>query len=197
MYSKRIKHRSFSGPYFQQTMYLQKKGKNDCDRLTELLESGVNPNASDDNGRTALHLASASGYSNIVKILLSFNADCNVVDKLGNTPLHLAVCTTSTTSINLLLNAGCSAFQKGHSGCTPLQLAQTKLWLLQRYCNPDYTEIRSKISEIIDIMKMMVKDQDQEKKLTEMFASGLLLNDNANLATDVNRILQTLNDLRL
>lgn len=53
------------------------------------------------------------------------------------------------------------------------------------------------ISEIIDIMKMMVKDQDQEKKLTEMFASGLLLNDNANLATDVNRILQTLNDLRL
>ena len=109
------------------------------------MEYGVNPNACDKNGRTALHLASASGYSDIVKILLSYKADCNVVDKLGNTPLHLAVCTTSTATINLLLNAGCSAFQKGRNGHTPLQLAETKLWLLQKYCNPECNEIKNKV----------------------------------------------------
>lgn len=122
--------------------------RNDSDRVLELLQLGVNPNACDDNGRTALHLASASGYNNIVKILLSHKADCNVVDKLGNTPLHLAVCTTSTATINLLLSAGCSAFQQGHNGCTPFQLAQTKLCLLQKYCRPDYTEVKSKVSLI-------------------------------------------------
>lgn len=46
-------------------------------------------------------------------------------------------------------------------------------------------------------MKRLLKDQNQEKKLTELFSSGLLLNNNSDLATDVNRILKALNELQL
>lgn len=128
---------------------------NNVEKLNQLLELGVNPNSSDENGRTALHFACCKGYSDIVRLLLAHHADCNSVDKLGNTPLHLAVCTTSKQTIDLLLKAGCSVTTKGNNGCTPLQLAQSKLWLLQRSSAirgscPEYNTLKLQVILIFD-----------------------------------------------
>lgn len=122
---------------------------NDVDRLNELLKSGVDPNAADESGRTALHLACCRGYSDIVTSLLSHKADCNVVDKLGNTPLHLAVCTTSTATINLLLKAGSSVLAQENNGCTPLRLAQSKLWLLRRHMPKDCENLKQQVNNTV------------------------------------------------
>lgn len=40
---------------------------NDADRLKSLLESGIDPKASDEFQRTALHLAASKGYTDVVR----------------------------------------------------------------------------------------------------------------------------------
>lgn len=83
---------------------------NDVDRLKSLLESGIDPKASDEFQRSALHLAASKGYTDVVRLLLDYGADPNQVDSLGNTPLHLAVCTNHISVVTLLLRAGTSSF---------------------------------------------------------------------------------------
>lgn len=61
------------------------------DELKALLDSGVNVNATDRNGRTALHLAAILGQAELARYLLSRGADINARNIPGRTPLMLAV----------------------------------------------------------------------------------------------------------
>lgn len=92
--------------------------------LVRLLDSGVDPNTSDEHQRSPLHLAASrgsltnatnsfyiynrilnyciSGYKDVVKVLLSRGANPNRQDSLGNTPLHLAVCSASSYNFNMV-----------------------------------------------------------------------------------------------
>ena len=56
-----------------------------------LLDKGVDVDASNSSGATALHLAAKYGRLAIVKALLDKNADVNVKAKGGETPLHEAI----------------------------------------------------------------------------------------------------------
>lgn len=57
-------------------------------KLTKrVLESGVDVNASDYDGRTALHLAASEGRIEVIKLLLSMGANVNPTDRWGSTPL--------------------------------------------------------------------------------------------------------------
>ncbi|XP_057840206.2 serine/threonine-protein kinase VIK isoform X2 [Cryptomeria japonica] len=60
------------------------------DGLIEELKGGVSPNLADYDKRTALHLASCEGHTDIVKILLEHKANVNFVDRWGSTPLSNA-----------------------------------------------------------------------------------------------------------
>jgi len=55
----------------------------DIDQVTKLLESGVTVDKMNNEGTTALMEASFNGNLNIVKLLLSYDADPNLVDKSG------------------------------------------------------------------------------------------------------------------
>jgi S1-C subfamily serine protease len=61
------------------------------DDLKALLDSGVDVNARDRGGRTALHLAARQGQADVARYLLSRGADLNARDAVGRTPLMLAV----------------------------------------------------------------------------------------------------------
>ena len=53
-----------------------------------LLEHDANPNAPDETGTCALHIAAARGAINIVVRLLEAHADVNVQNAMGVRPLH-------------------------------------------------------------------------------------------------------------
>ena len=73
----------------------------DAEQLARIMrQSSVDPDASDYDRRTALHLACANGYVKTVELLLNLGADVNVKDRWQATPLadavtggHLAVAT--------------------------------------------------------------------------------------------------------
>ncbi len=72
-----------------------------------LLERGLDPNAREGQGATALHLAChARSNDATVKALLSRGADVRAVDLFGATPLHWAAMHHRAGAAALLLDAG-------------------------------------------------------------------------------------------
>jgi len=116
-----------------------------------LLENGARAevNAMGKFGRTPLHLASASGCADLVKLLIRYDAKVNVSDTFGYTPLHYAAaagylhilaeiieeeqnifegfpraCATEYTDIvEVLLIHGANVNAKNNKGVTPLHFA--------------------------------------------------------------------------
>eukprot|EP00116_Pleurobrachia_bachei_P003582 sb/3463844/ len=59
--------------------------------LKDLLDLGADPNASDYDGRCALHIACAENKSNIVTLLLKYQADIHKMDNWNNNALSSAL----------------------------------------------------------------------------------------------------------
>ena len=62
-------------------MYSANEG--DLDGIRELLDSGVNVNFKDSDGRTALHVASCNGVTDVVSLLLDRGSELDPSDCLG------------------------------------------------------------------------------------------------------------------
>lgn len=75
-------------------------------KVRDLLESddgeAVAATDSDYDGRTALHLASAGGHVNVIKLLVKHDANVNAQDRHGNTPLYDAYTQKKTAAAQLL-----------------------------------------------------------------------------------------------
>ena len=63
----------------------------DLEQIKRLLANGVDPNESDYDGRTALHLAACEGHTQLVSFLLEAKAEINATDRFGGTALEDAV----------------------------------------------------------------------------------------------------------
>lgn len=64
--------------------------KIDVEELQRLVSLGVDVNAPNEEGSTALHVAAAVGSRGVVQYLTDNKADINAVDSLGNTPLNVS-----------------------------------------------------------------------------------------------------------
>ncbi|XP_014637266.1 PREDICTED: unconventional myosin-XVI [Ceratotherium simum simum] len=71
--------------------------------VKHFLSSGGNVNEKNDEGVTLLHMACASGYKEVVSLLLEHGGDLNTVDNQHWTPLHLAAKYGQTNLVKLLL----------------------------------------------------------------------------------------------
>ncbi|XP_008066693.1 unconventional myosin-XVI-like, partial [Carlito syrichta] len=71
--------------------------------VKHFLSSGGNVNEKNDEGVTLLHMACASGYKEVVSLLLEHGGDLNMADNQYWTPLHLAARYGQTNLVKLLL----------------------------------------------------------------------------------------------
>lgn len=74
--------------------------------LHQLLKRGLDPNESDNNGHTALHIAASKGNEQCVKLLLDYGADPNARDYEGKVPLWEALCEKHDPVVELLVESG-------------------------------------------------------------------------------------------
>ncbi|KAL3927219.1 MAG: hypothetical protein SGPRY_002928 [Prymnesium sp.] len=87
-------------------LYASAQGDVRMAKVRDLLESddgeAVAATDSDYDGRTALHLASAGGHVNVIKLLVKHDANVNAQDRHGNTPLYDAYTQKKTAAAQLL-----------------------------------------------------------------------------------------------
>lgn len=99
--------------------------QNNMDLLQILIENGANVNytGGDSWAKTPLQTASRLGLDNVVRILLTRNADINAVDMNGNTALHTAALNSQLSVVKLLLKKNPSLDIQNKVGNTALHLA--------------------------------------------------------------------------
>ena len=87
------------------------------------LDQGVNVNAKNSDGVTALYLAAQNGRADIVKLLLEYGADVNATTNYGVTALHFAAQNGRADIVKLLLEYGADVNATTNYGVTALHLA--------------------------------------------------------------------------
>lgn len=91
--------------------------------LQSLLAAGADPNIPKQEGRTALHEATARKFLGQLKVLLASGADVNQVDDSGKTPLFEAVYEDQEEIFRLLLDKGARVDIRDKEGNTILHAA--------------------------------------------------------------------------
>ncbi|KAF2309141.1 hypothetical protein GH714_000792 [Hevea brasiliensis] len=75
-------------------------------QLKRLIGAGADPNKTDYDGRSPLHIAATIGYEDITLFLIEKGVDVNISDKFGNTPLLEAVKSGHDEVASALVRAG-------------------------------------------------------------------------------------------
>ena len=86
-----------------------------------MLEAGVNVNATDSNGFTAVVYAAYMGRTETLRALLDAGADVNLKDVFGRTALVTAASLGRTETVRDFLAAGADVNARDHRGWTALE----------------------------------------------------------------------------
>ena len=87
------------------------------------LEAGIDISKQDAAGRSALHLASWFGHTDVIKLLLSYGFEITAVDSLGNTALHHCAWFGWYHAAKILVEAKANVNAQNKAGDTPLHIA--------------------------------------------------------------------------
>jgi len=94
--------------------------KGDLAKVKELIREGVDVNAKDKDGRTALHRVK---NIEMAEILIENQADVNSKDRHGCVPLHYVAYGRDDETVRLLVKSGADVNAKTKRGITPLHYA--------------------------------------------------------------------------
>ena len=94
-----------------------------ADSVRNLAKSGADVNAVDENGDTAVVVASANGHKEAVTALIELGANINQSDGKGETAIAAAIRAQNSEMVKTLYEKGADLNQAVKSGETPLMLA--------------------------------------------------------------------------
>lgn len=114
-----LKLRGYS---FTEPEFFRAVSNEDGAAVRAFMQAGINPNAKNEKGETALTYAIQNKDPKVIKVLLE-KADVNMKDDLGNSPLHLAIKNDKEEIFDLLLEKGANVNAGGKSGNTENQTA--------------------------------------------------------------------------
>lgn len=97
------------------------------DKVTSLLDFGVDINSTDAGNKTPLLHAACKGRSSTVAMLLDSGADVDRRDNYGGTPLFWAVCTAQFAVVKLLVEHGAEMSSGEAGGQSPFLRAASGL----------------------------------------------------------------------
>lgn len=95
----------------------------DLHTISTLIGQGVDVNARDEGGSTALMRVALHGYQEMAKFLLNAKADPTVKDALGKTALHYAAQEHRLPMVELLVASGADVNAQDLHGNTPISSA--------------------------------------------------------------------------
>jgi ankyrin repeat protein len=100
--------------------------KGDRETIRTLLKQGVDVNAAQGDGMTALHWAALQGDSDMAQMLLYAGGNVRAESRIGSiTPLSLAAQTGNAAVVDMLLKAGANPKAPMMDSMTPLMVAAT------------------------------------------------------------------------
>mmetsp|Transcript_2013 Transcript_2013/g.3280 ORF Transcript_2013/g.3280 Transcript_2013/m.3280 type:complete len:448 (+) Transcript_2013:140-1483(+) len=146
---------------FQQMMIAAKDNKHE--KITDLLDSGIDPNITNKVGQSGLHVASLWGCTEAAQVLLEAGADVNICNQYRWTPLHYAAKGGRFGVVRLLIKAGADTDAVAANGQKPWQLAKD-----------------DEMRELCSGVKLELHDAINEWDLTQV---RLLVRDGADLST--------------
>ncbi|XP_057995528.1 potassium channel SKOR isoform X2 [Hevea brasiliensis] len=101
-------------------------------QLKRLIGAGADPNKTDYDGRSPLHIAATIGYEDITLFLIEKGVDVNISDKFGNTPLLEAVKSGHDEVASALVRAGATLEIEDAGGFLCMTVARRDMGLLKR-----------------------------------------------------------------
>lgn len=95
----------------------------DLYQLKSLIRAGADPNKTNFDGRSPLHIAASKGHEDIVLFLIQEGVDVNISDNFGNTPLLEAIKRGHDNIASLLIKESGSLMINDYDLRTPLHVA--------------------------------------------------------------------------
>lgn len=114
------------GYHFSEAEFFKAIRLEDARSVTAFLQAGINPNAIDDDGESALVHAIRNADERTA-LVIAAKADPNLRDRLGNAPLHLALKRKKQKVFEYLLERGADVNIPGNGG--RYEEGQTVLYL--------------------------------------------------------------------
>ena len=138
------------------------------DKIRSCISAGVDVNAKDNDGWTALIYAACYGHTEIAKLLIADGADINARDNYGCTALIYAAINGYTEIARLLLSAGADVNIKDNDGNTALMKAKYNnhpeiVKLLEQHAKNKAKVNSTKKAKIISAKKALNKKKNHEK----------------------------------
>ena len=112
-----------SGSSSRDSLLLEAASQGDVEQGEQLLRTGLTPDVADENGWTALMMATLHGSSPMVELLLKKGADVNLHNTTGGTALMMAAIQGQNEILQLLLDRGAKVDVQDTQGWTSLMYA--------------------------------------------------------------------------
>lgn len=147
---------------------MEAAARNDIEEVGRLLEMGVSPDATNEDGLAPLHQCCIDNNADMLRLLLDYGAAVNAKDSEKWTPLHAAATCGHLYLVKILISRGANLLAVNVDGNMPYDLCDDEETL---DCIEAEMSRRGVTQELIDETRAATENQ-MLMDLTDIFARG-------------------------